>query len=322
VPKTRLPSSRLLAALVAALVATGVGGSVRADTITFDPDGLAGGNGNQSVTGFDYLPGNAVTINGAPLSANSVGQTFTTLYQATLGGYTPGSSPSAPIGLNSAFEITVVAQFKETVTSVSVDPVNQTATVNFTTAANQAGSFLQIYYDNNPATFSNALNGTGYNDGQLILAGSIVKAPGDLTNFTADENPADYTLLDSDGGDDRGGQLTLQGSGGSKISANVFFVDPNFFKTGLAQISTRFNTSLIVPFSEVEPSKTFFNGYTPTLGAVNGVSGPDFQFQADANESFTLSPEPSTMGLALAGLGLASLGSLRKLRRRSESSAA
>jgi len=51
------------------------------------------------------------------------------------------------------------------------------------------------------------------------------------------------------------------------------------------------------------------------LGDVNGLDGPDFIFQADANQSFDLIaiPEPVTASLSLLGLG--ALGMAIRRRR-------
>jgi hypothetical protein len=78
------------------------------------------------------------------------------------------------------------------------------------------------------------------------------------------------------------------------------------------------NTSNITPFGQVNPSSQFSingiaNGGTPNnIGAINGIIGPNFQFQADANSSFTRQaiPEPGTLAL----LGAVCMGAF--LRRR------
>ena len=82
-----------------------------------------------------------------------------------------------------------------------------------------------------------------------------------------------------------------------------------------------FNTSQVTPFLQVDPSARFSsNGIAngdvvANRGAVNGVTGPDFQFQADANTSFQVSavPEPETYALMLGGLGL--IGFVARRRR-------
>jgi hypothetical protein len=328
--KARPPSHRFLAAL-AALVALGVGSTARSDTIVFDPDGTFGANPNRTVTGLDWAPGNAVSIGAIP---TAVGNTFTTLYQAKLQG-TTGDTSAIP-GLNTTFEITAVLRFLEVVDSVSTIP-GTVSTALFHATPNQSTSFLEIYYNNLTGTppagtggvQSNDLLGTGFADGRLILSGQVL--PGNIgdTTFTSQFNQG-TTPLDQSGTNDRGNQLTIRGNGSSLVTTNVNFFDPNFFKTVVSTTSlTMFNTSLILPFTTVDPSITFFAGtpraYTPTLGAVNGVNGPDFQFLADANQSFnavTAVPEPGTVAMAFTGLLTVSLGSVRKLRRRSAVAAA
>ena len=78
------------------------------------------------------------------------------------------------------------------------------------------------------------------------------------------------------------------------------------------------NSSLITPYDQIDPSRRFSTGLVTddtatNIGAVNGISGPNFIFQADANSSFA--PEPGA--LALGGIALAGLALLRSRRKQS-----
>jgi len=108
------------------------------------------------------------------------------------------------------------------------------------------------------------------------------------------------------------GITSVSGSGSALISAAVTDFDPAFFKTAVSQLS--FNSSLVTPFKQVSPSAMFTNqagGGPPNVkanpGLINGLTGPDFQFQADADVSFTPLVIPEPASIILAGLGFASI---------------
>jgi hypothetical protein len=84
-----------------------------------------------------------------------------------------------------------------------------------------------------------------------------------------------------------------------------------------------FNSSLVTPFNQASPSALFVGSpgaappdVIPNIGTINGVNGADFQFQADANLSFTPSSVPEPASIIQASLGLLGILCLAALVRR------
>ena len=170
-------------------------------------------------------------------------------------------------------------------------------------------SFIEVYYD--PSQNANALAGTGYNDGMLILRavpnGNIAN-----TGMFSQANPQPSGVIDLDnfGAND----FATAGPGGvnvtsvfgvaeTKIAAVVTYVNPSFFVTPVqgdvgSQVAIgdiiSFDLGQAVPFDTNQPSRLFVGtpnagtssgpaaSVTPALGAKNGTSGPDIQFQSIA----------------------------------------
>jgi len=279
--------------------------------ISFDPDGPGGVNAPQTIGGLDWAVGNALRKSSIPLE---VGSTFQQYYQATLAGVINTNGVTvAPAGLNSTFEITAVASVTKVVASVGVN--GQTTTVVTANAAVQSPySFFEIWYQAGPN--SNSLAGTGYNDGQrIMLATPTSSAPPGTFTFL----PQSLDTFDQFGANDYPGIQSVVGSGGDAYDHAVNSFDPSFFLDAIQTMS--FNTSLITPFKEQNPSHLFVGvagGGAPTIipliGTINGASGPDIQLQADGNVTFTAIPEPTLA----AGVGATVVLSLLSSRRRSE----
>jgi hypothetical protein len=91
------------------------------------------------------------------------------------------------------------------------------------------------------------------------------------------------------------------------LTADVTYSNPAFFKIPILQLT--FNSSLVTPFSQVTPSALFTGlpgggapSVIPNIGTINGLNGPDFQFQADSNFSLTPVPEPASIIQASLGV--------------------
>lgn len=300
-----------------ALLAVCVSASAAQATVsfTFDPDGV-GGVAGADVSTFDFAPGNALAdqvLLGSPVLLP--GTQFNLYYQARLNIIqNSGGNPVFAHGLNVPGEITVVAGFREVVNSTDISGANVTTSFGLVPGA---PNFLKFYYD--PTPDANNLAGTGFDDGTLILDAGITSNTGGFTVNTA----ATPLPFDNFGANNYGGVTSVIGAGAVTLTASISFLDPTFFTSGLPAanlVIALFNSSNITPFSQVDPSGLFSPDgivggptITPGIGALNGVSGPDFQFQADANASFDIVPEPAS-GLVFGALAIC--GALR-FRRKS-----
>lgn len=337
----------LLTGLIAALGVGGWTSTVNADPFLFDPDGPAGPLPAVTVASFDWLPGNALAQSSLPLTN---GQDIQLLYQAKLGSLidSNGSAINTP-GLadpGATFQITAVASFTE---RVSIAPGSTTAT--FSLSPVQVNPFFEIYFNNSPV--ANNLAGTGFNVGTKILSGlpALQVAGGSVFSLL---DIVHYHDFDQFLPNNYPGVYTVRGTGGTVVSFNVSTQNTGFFITPLTMGTTDFNTNQNTPFKQQDPSHLFVSlanagfgdgpapNVTPDLGSVNGgfglaltpgsdatgvngqpppatltSTGKDFQFQADANESFTPAiPEPASLVLLCMGLSAGLLGRGWLNRRR------
>jgi PEP-CTERM motif len=349
--------AKFTAAIFTLLIVLGLAGtSAKADFFNFDPDGLNNPNGTGSlpavtISGFDQAVGNALGANlntaipnflaGGPAAANQ----FDLYYQATLQGYTGGSPPN-PTGLNDNFQLTFSLRVRETITGVTVLP-GGSAFTTFAPVTPPGGPtdpnyFLRMYYNGAATTKlgNGNLSGLTFQDGQVILDATPIIKPGDSGNFQVNGNGSGGVLTDTfdkAGTNNYSGTTTVVGNGSQVLDFHINAVDPTFFISGPSAIELHLNSSLVTPFDTVDPSGKFRDkdsaaslGLTvpgtpvsPNIGTINGAlpgqgGGTDIQFQADANSSVTVIPEPSS--ITLVGLGLVGLVGRRRKSKQSVSS--
>lgn len=339
---------KLAAATMLALAAPMTFGGV-----LFDPDGV-GPLPAMDLGALDWFVTSGVAVGGnAAISNFSTGSGPTTFDILTHARLTATSdqqgNPNTPAGLNTTYEITMVARFQERVTSVSG------TTATFATTGT-GPTFLEIFYG--VPRDSIDVSGSGFNNGDVILRGTTVPA-GITGSFTVTNSTP--VRLDQFNTDDYPGQLTVTGRGDNEaLPVGGITTDPAFFRTPLATMGITFNNiSQALPFNTVNPSDCFtqnasgvpvvgpamavsppqpcapihilgpysantpdaFGGLVPVTGPVNGLfggGGPDFVFQTDYNAAVSPAQLPEPGSLALFGMGLLglSLGAFRRRRAK------
>ena len=292
-------------------------------TVTFDPTGTVGPANDVSFTTLDQRPGNALAI-GA--SANStVGTRFNLVYQSNLGSVlnTNGDSvfnQGAVVG-GSARYFTFAAGFSEIITGNTVVGGNGVLTFAFDPANSASVSATNFFYMYATSASGNNLAGTGFTTGTPILVGHFV-AQGYTSSFTAGGTGV---ALDQNGGNDYAGITSITGAGSTVATLVIDSFNAAYFPNlVVGATSSLINTSQNLAFAQVDPSARFTsNGITDgniagvgSVGAQNGLSGPNTMFQADANQSFNVAAVPEPLPAALIGLGLVAMGLARRRSKK------
>jgi PEP-CTERM motif len=261
-------------------VIAAAGGSFAAPTIT-------NADGTFSFGGFDWAQNGSVWIQGYDaLAGRPLGftDTFTLRYQSFATSVLDANGTVIPLtnlraGSGSGYEYTISAFLNETVTCI-------TAGCTAVTITPGAGTWVINYQ-----AVGNALAAglSGILDGTQILSGV----------FTGGD-----TILGAQGGSNPG-SITLAGTfNGTVLSTNNAFIVPNL--NGTQAVSTLQFGANVTAWTRP--------GTWDGIGAIGADTNTDFVGQADANQNFSVIPEPGS--LALVGLALGGAAMVGRRRKQ------
>jgi hypothetical protein len=304
---------------VAAASLLSIAGSAFGATVSFTFQGCGDASCAVEATALDWQPGNVLAIDGAGGAAGlAPGSQVTNLYQANLNSVLNTGTGVFDNGDFGSY-FTVVASFREVVIAGGLAGVFQVIP--------DAANYFEVY--RNAVSIGNDLTGAGFANGSLVMSGVITAgfSTTAATSFVVDPTTGVISIVANDDLDNFGtnnypGVTTITTVGGANIEAVLGFVDASYFPDlmpGDALVTALTSSSLNTPFDQTNPSGQFWSGaglIASDIGTANGITGPNFQFQADAATSFERAiPEPGSMALVgLALLGIAGATTRRKTR--------
>lgn len=294
-------------AMMACALCLSTGLMAQTTPITFNPKGTGDVAADKIVVGvFDWVPGNAVAIAGNPAGGLVVGSKVVFLAQSRLGSLIDPNG--VIIALPTDRDFTFIAGSGEAVTTTNGVPATN-VTLGFD-ASETDTNFFEMWVKPAPP-LANMLAGTGFGQtatGTRIMYGKVIDMAGNFATSTCAGGAA-AVAFDQFLTNNWPSTTTICGVGSTDVSVEVLQADPNYFPGftpgQVADLKAFFNTSTVVPFKQADPSQKFTANdagvllsdpellISPVLGPVNGAfhaSGDplDFQFQADANQSFVV----------------------------------
>lgn len=296
--------------------------------VMIDPDGL-GSDSVQAVAGLGWNNGNSIST---PTDFGQVvpfpdGQIQTYGHAALANFNDLNGNSIGGLGLNSSYQWTYVFGSLENAVFTPFPMGGGLASFESTGGGD---NFFRVYF-NSGLTASN-VNGTGFTDGTLVMEGNILPA-NPLTGFgygtflgtSATGGALDQNVVDNYAAY---GLTTTTGVGTTNLAGQLTYVNTDFIKSAITDITLSLNTFNSLPFRGTDPSSCFtdasgspvVNGAGPNnaggtcangIGTENGNDGPNTMFMTRASSDFNV-PEPGSM--ALIGFGLLSALGLRRKR--------
>ena len=318
----------LLSLAAAGVFAIASSASAENITFTFQPCG----NNSCAIAGLttlDWQPGNVLALGGAGGGQIlAPGTKITDYYQANLNGALNGASQTLFSQGSGGVYLTVVAGFGEQVLPF---PFSSGVTNGFTFDPTNQTNFFRVYLNSTGGT---NLTGANFASGTAIIEGYVTAVQSSVSATLASTSPTggiipvgNFDQFDADGAggnpaNDYPGVTSIGVTGSADVWARITNVNSAYFPDLLIGdlITAAFTTgNLLAPFATVDPSSHFSSdginsaNYAHNIGAVNGITGPNFQFQADTSTTFERSvPEPGSIAL----LGLALMGAAGAVRRK------